>query len=58
MNYFSAALKALCRLTEDGIFGSTAPIGVVYLRFNIESAKIQVPMLFNDDLFKQLSGSD
>lgn len=43
-----SARSVLSSLTEDGILGSSSPKGPVSLRFNVDSARILFPKLFND----------
>ncbi len=47
-----SARTVLSRLTEDGILGSSSPKGPVSLRFNVESARILFPKLFDDILLE------
>ncbi|WP_340124567.1 Fic family protein [Methylobacter svalbardensis] len=43
-----SARTVLSSLTEDGILGSSSPKGPVSLRFNVDSARILFPKLFDD----------
>ena len=43
-----SARSVLSSLTEDGILGSSSPKGSVSLRFNVDSARILFPKLFDD----------
>jgi len=43
-----SARMVLSSLTEDGILGSRSPKGAVSLRFNVDSARILFPKLFDD----------
>lgn len=47
-----SARTVLSSLTEGGILGSSSPKGPVSLRFNVESARILFPKLFDDIPFE------